>query len=244
MVDVPQLSNQHGRIPDSLSGVCKGVSALNINSDSLAKPTPNLSQLANRRQTFGNAPIWDVSKPGFNASELAEAGLYYKWDDAQGHYRCFKCSLNENSWRFDTDPYVEHRRLSPNCSFIVGLLQKREAEKNSDSANTNSNPTSSHGNSYAFENSTIGSVEAPRSTGLESDGPGGINAFDTSGRREQLRKSIRRLRNTCRNCHQGTIEVLFLPCAHLVACEKCSDSMHDCVTCGKEILGTARVYFS
>lgn len=48
----------------------------------------------------------------------------------------------------------------------------------------------------------------------------------------------------CKVCFSADVEILFLPCRHLVCCETCEPSVDDCPlsTCGKHILGHVRVY--
>jgi len=54
---------------------------------------------------------------------------------------------------------------------------------------------------------------------------------------ERLRSAM-----TCKKCKITSVETLFLPCRHLVSCEKCASSMENCVTCNEKILGTVRTY--
>jgi len=49
---------------------------------------------------------------------------------------------------------------------------------------------------------------------------------------ERLRSAM-----TCKKCKIAGVETLFLPCRHLVSCEKCASSMENCVTCNEKILG-------
>jgi len=60
----------------------------------------------------------------------------------------------------------------------------------------------------------------------------------------KLREENRRLRAelVCRRCQADKVQTLFLPCRHLVACQRCADDMDDCVKCGQKILGTVRTY--
>jgi len=60
----------------------------------------------------------------------------------------------------------------------------------------------------------------------------------------QLMEENRRLRAelVCRQCRTDKVQTLFLPCQHLVACQRCGDAMDDCIRCGQKILGTVRTY--
>ena len=61
---------------------------------------------------------------------------------------------------------------------------------------------------------------------------------------EALRRENDRLKSeiTCRMCNNAPVEILFLPCRHLVACDSCGQSLNDCIKCGQKILGTVRTF--
>jgi len=46
----------------------------------------------------------------------------------------------------------------------------------------------------------------------------------------------------CHKCQQHKIDQLFLPCRHMVACGKCSDTTKNCFKCSKVIVGTVKVF--
>src|ERR1043165_3943637 len=46
----------------------------------------------------------------------------------------------------------------------------------------------------------------------------------------------------CRNCDSKSVEILTLPCSHIVCCEKCADLLDNCPLCDERILGTVRIY--
>jgi len=54
---------------------------------------------------------------------------------------------------------------------------------------------------------------------------------------QRLRASL-----TCKMCLRSRIQVLYLPCRHVVCCMECSEISDDCVICSTKILGTVRVY--
>jgi hypothetical protein len=64
-------------------------------------------------------------------------------------------------------------------------------------------------------------------------------------RKEKLRRENESLRKsgTCRHCKTEKVQTLFLPCRHLLTCERCADSMDRCLQCQAAILGTVRTYF-
>lgn len=69
---------------------------------------------------------------------------------------------------------------------------------------------------------------------------------DLGSRREQIRSQNEQMRmqTTCKRCLRSAVETLFLPCRHLVACERCADEVQDCFVCNDKILGTVRIYMN
>lgn len=48
----------------------------------------------------------------------------------------------------------------------------------------------------------------------------------------------------CKICYNEELEVVFLPCGHVIACVKCACDMKSCAVCRKLITKTVRVFFS
>jgi len=48
----------------------------------------------------------------------------------------------------------------------------------------------------------------------------------------------------CRNCKTRSVEILNLPCSHIVCCEPCADILDNCPLCGERILGTVKIYLA
>jgi hypothetical protein len=73
---------------------------------------PNLVTLQSRLKTFTNWPDC-----GQSAETLAEAGFFYiaRLD----HVKCFYCDGGLRNWEPNDDPWLEHARWFPNCSFVI-----------------------------------------------------------------------------------------------------------------------------
>lgn len=56
---------------------------------------------------------------------------------------------------------------------------------------------------------------------------------------EKLRRAM-----TCRRCNEVYSQTLFLPCRHLVTCERCAEEMDECIACQAKILGTVRIFMT
>ena len=48
----------------------------------------------------------------------------------------------------------------------------------------------------------------------------------------------------CKVCLVEEVQVLFLPCRHLVTCEKCAHRLHQCPMCRKNIQDTIMVFLT
>ena len=57
-----------------------------------------------------------------------------------------------------------------------------------------------------------------------------------------LKAENRRLHEakTCKVCMDNDINTVFLPCGHLVSCDKCSPKLRNCAICRTYIRGTVR----
>ncbi|KAL3882670.1 hypothetical protein ACJMK2_028987 [Sinanodonta woodiana] len=73
---------------------------------------PHYSILTSRLESFRGWPSLAAQKP----SELAAAGLYYV--GVGDCVRCFNCGGGLRSWEEGDDPWIEHARWYPNCSFL------------------------------------------------------------------------------------------------------------------------------
>lgn len=63
--------------------------------------------------------------------------------------------------------------------------------------------------------------------------------------KQRLQEMIDEIKIKCRVCSDSKADMLLLPCAHLVCCTKCVDTVRFCPlsTCGKLVRGTKEVYF-
>ncbi|KAK3585156.1 hypothetical protein CHS0354_034288 [Potamilus streckersoni] len=73
---------------------------------------PHYSILSSRLESFKGWPSLSTPKP----SDLASAGLYYV--GVGDCVRCFFCGGGLRSWEEGDDPWEEHARWYPDCSFL------------------------------------------------------------------------------------------------------------------------------
>ncbi|KAH9510063.1 Baculoviral IAP repeat-containing protein 7-A [Bulinus truncatus] len=56
--------------------------------------------------------------------------------------------------------------------------------------------------------------------------------------------NILRQQTVCKICMDKEVEIVFLPCGHLVSCAECASAMKDCPVCRKHVKGTVRAFIS
>ena len=55
----------------------------------------------------------------------------------------------------------------------------------------------------------------------------------------QMKRQMR-----CKVCLNADVEVVFLPCAHLVVCKNCAPNLCSCPVCRRRINETIKVFMS
>jgi ribosomal protein S27E len=168
-----------------------------------------------------------------NPSDLAEAGFHYN-----GHeIKCIVCGLvfDVNRVQKGESPVRFHKRLSSNCGFNREFTGECSSSDDDDDDSICADGDSPDGSlSGQLEPDTIETYQPPRSfrstTGITKD-------------KRSLERENERLRLDCRRCRKERIQILFLPCRHLVTCERCAEIIDDCLICGETILGTVKTYF-
>lgn len=145
---------------------------------------------------------------------LARAGFYSTGD--RDKVICFKCGGGVKDWLPEEDPWEEHARHYPGCSFLL-------AEK---------------GSEYVSEvqlRYPRGQHSRPNQNGLSSH----EEEKDPMTKLEQLQRE-----KLCKVCMDQDISIVFIPCAHLVTCEKCSESLNKCPICCATIAQKIKTYIA
>ena len=101
-------------------------------------------------------------------------------------------------------------------------------------------PTSNNSNnSKESESSQISAknkYEKSKNKGLIKD-PSGLGFSELSAECDDLQAKV-----TCKICLDSKIQVLFLPCRHLVCCENCANEVRECPLCRASIEGIVKVF--
>ncbi|XP_069136336.1 uncharacterized protein [Argopecten irradians] len=113
----------------------------------------------------------------------------------------------------DTMDYDEENGDSANCPQIEGMTHRENITEIPDK--TDSNDVKDEDNDLL------------------------ANTFETLQRENTLMKE----RATCKICCDGDIQLIFLPCGHLVACRQCGVAVTVCLICSATVQGTLKTVF-
>ena len=91
---------------------------------SLSVSNVQMSELKNRLRTFvGNESLFLVE-----TTSLAIAGLYYT--GLNDRVKCAFCKKQIEHWASEDNPLKEHRRISPQCSFVKKIFSAQRPQQN------------------------------------------------------------------------------------------------------------------
>ncbi|RZC35564.1 BIR and/or zf-C3HC4 3 domain containing protein [Asbolus verrucosus] len=147
--------------------------------------------------------------------QLAEAGFYYKGVGDQTV--CFHCGGGLKDWEDNDDPWEQHALWFPKCGYLITTKGEGFVDEVRNKLKTEQNP---------LPNSSSAST---KEASAESKSEGGGAAQDD-------------LSKMCKICFINEIEVVFIPCGHLLACIECSLSLKTCPVCRQRFDGAMRVF--
>ena len=176
-----------------------------------------------RLATFQNWP------PGLRQKkeEMAAAGLFYIGMSDQ--VWCFYCGKGLKEWHEKDDPWVEHAGWwGAECEFMKLVKGKEFIEKSQNIVHTR---VQTKNLSMATSLSPLSSVIKTKTKRKESSS---INEM-------QIQNTMKRVM-MCKVCLDKDVEVVFLPCRHLVVCKWCAPNMWNCPVCRSKINETIKVF--
>ncbi|XP_024139825.1 E3 ubiquitin-protein ligase XIAP isoform X1 [Oryzias melastigma] len=160
------------------------------------KPSSNMENLEERLATFAR-----VQHP-IDHELLAQAGFYSKGEGDK--VLCFKCGGGLTDWDSEDDPWEEHAKYYPGCSFLLSEKGQEFVNKIQLQGPKHTKEDSEHQNGFLEEEK----VENPL---------------------EELEKLRREKR--CKICLDKSVGIVFIPCGHLASCKECSDKLDQCPIC-------------
>uniref|UniRef100_A0A8C2JS08 E3 ubiquitin-protein ligase XIAP n=1 Tax=Cyprinus carpio TaxID=7962 RepID=A0A8C2JS08_CYPCA len=178
----------------------------------LTTPRPRVNGQRASLETFeGRLESFRGRQHPIDPDRLARAGFYST--GKQDHVLCFRCGGGLKEWRPDEDPWEEHARNYPGCSFLL-------AEKGVEYVNSMQLRYPKGDHSRSSQNGFSSHEEEDPMTKLEKL------------QREKL----------CKVCMDSDINIVFIPCGHLVACQKCSEPLNKCPVCCTAITQKIKTY--
>ncbi|NP_001296622.1 E3 ubiquitin-protein ligase XIAP-like [Hydra vulgaris] len=200
-----------------------------------------------RLQTFFSYP----RNSPVSADSLVKAGFYYLGRNDE--VMCYKCSVSLKDFEIGDTAWGEHRRHSPACPLVKNYLNSNNSK------NTYSGTSS-------FSNRVVGSVkecnESPIQNAnflrnLSADSSlSNFSSFESenllnTGRKAYSESDLKSIQNlshsidlSCVICMDNNKEMIFLPCAHLIACSSCAKGQAFCPMCRSPIVSTLKTYMS
>ncbi|XP_057204853.1 E3 ubiquitin-protein ligase XIAP isoform X2 [Triplophysa rosa] len=204
---------------------------------------------------------------------LARAGFYSTGE--RDKVICFKCGGGVKDWLPDEDPWEEHAKYYPGCSFLLAekgneyVSQVQLRRPNGHHSRSSQNGFSSHEEAaQKVMQSEIGkkAVEMGfdptkvESTLLQklrqvSRGYTSVEALiqdiaeqqsdlDVPEKPDDPMTKLEKLQREklCKVCMDNDINIVFIPCAHLATCQKCSESLPKCPICCVTIVQKIKTY--
>uniref|UniRef100_A0A8C1GTK6 E3 ubiquitin-protein ligase XIAP n=1 Tax=Cyprinus carpio TaxID=7962 RepID=A0A8C1GTK6_CYPCA len=182
----------------------------------LPTPRPRVNGQRASLETFeGRLDSFRGRQHPIDPDRLARAGFYSTGE--QDRVLCFKCGGGLKTWRPDEDPWEEHARHYPGCSFL--LAEKGEEYVNSVQLRS---PKGDH-SGYTSVEALIEDISAQEN--------------DPMTKLEKLQRE-----KLCKVCMDRDINIVFIPCGHLVTCQKCSESLNKCPICCADITQKIKTY--
>ncbi|KYN06128.1 Baculoviral IAP repeat-containing protein 3 [Cyphomyrmex costatus] len=199
-----------------------------LNNEDRAEIPPSLypeyrSYVA-RLKSFAN---WPLTKT-HNIEKMAVSGLFYK--GIKDKVICHQCGVRFEAWEPNDDPLIEHMIFFEDCSYMC-LIHKsipppiklfEEFQKLCEDV------------AKSFSNLTDLKVSVEDKNLCENI----VKRFLNSN---NLKVSVE-YKSLCKICFGKDLEVLFLPCKHLIACEQCAQNVTECRVCRMVVERTLRVY--
>lgn len=164
------------------------------------------------------------------ALELSDAGFYFTGNDDR--VCCFSCGGGFKDWKDTDDPWKLHAIWYGKCEYLklmkdIDFIEKvtKQREKIHRKVSWSSVQTVQK----SLEKATCQSNEQFHDTNKKSDD-------------EEVKKDLK----LCKICYANDVNIVFLPCGHIIACAKCTSSLEKpkCPACCQLFDSVVKIYFS
>ncbi|XDV46523.1 hypothetical protein PO909_014408 [Leuciscus waleckii] len=231
-----------------------------LSGGGLSNGSNSAMQLCEERMlTFVHWPSRITVRP----DRLAKAGFYYVGlnDDV----KCFCCDGGLRCWESGDDPWVEHAKWFPRCEYLlqekgqefVHQIQARFPrlfEQLLTNGDLNSRefvdpPVVKSALEMGFERGLVKqTVQSKILASGENYKTVQELVSDLLSAEEEKREEeqLRRLQEerTCKVCMDKEVNIVFIPCGHLVVCKECAPSLRKCPICRGLVKGAVRTFLS
>ena len=203
---------------------------------------PILQELASyqeRLKTFKQL-MWPVGlkqKPNM----LAEAGFFYT--GASDRVICFYCNGGLQNWEPRDFPFEEHAKYYPDCGFL-NLTMSPQYVNGFHDGKIKNNLAMRIVNQFKSVSDMTGKDNTSMSVSQDGEYTSENNRRKSLWR-IVLDKILRRKSGNnelCKICHENSLEIVFLPCSHLIGCPDCSVHLTKCPICRDHVKYFLRIF--
>ncbi|XP_051514986.1 E3 ubiquitin-protein ligase XIAP-like isoform X1 [Myxocyprinus asiaticus] len=237
----------------------------------LATPRSGMNGDRASLETFeGRLNSFNGRQHPIDHKRLARAGFYST--GVQDKVICFKCGGGVKNWLPDEDPWEEHARHYPGCSFLLAEKGK-EYVSNVQLNYPKGQHSRSSQNGFSSHEGVKQSEVAQKAVEMgfdpikvkrtilqklrqNSEGYTSVEALiqdlstqesDVDVPEKQAEDPMKKLEKLqreklCKVCMDSDISIVFIPCGHLVTCQKCSDHLDKCPICCATITQKIKTY--
>ena len=187
---------------------------------------PHMRHFSARLSTFSDRTKFNTRA---DPEDFAVAGLYSI--NKEDYVRCFFCGGGLRKWEFDDDPYLEHAKWYPSCSYIInkkgpGYVNKVARESHRMATVCNGASSVNRTVSHPMNNSPKPPPTVDFQKYVQSKDETASAIASSIAILQQLEE-----RKVCKSCRKCSCNVVFLPCGHLCYCVECSETIYNCPLC-------------
>lgn len=239
--------------------------SLNCENVTYKPKNPRMSDVKLRLLTYSS---WPLNEP--EPQQLAECGLYYS--GVADVVTCFFCGGTLGNWEPDDDPWLEHVKFFPECTFLElakdrrrHLLKEKTCVKSIDQKPLVHNLSSTNTNSEIVQQAlnifpkdlVLQAVKKRFGSPFslqeicddilelkqKSEQPKSVSTTTQPGVDTETPSALK-VDFLCKVCMDRERGVVFQPCGHFVTCWNCSNLIADCPVCRRPINHRIRAYIS
>lgn len=192
-----------------------------------------------RLRTFD---AWPKSLPQIK-EQLADAGFFYT--GKSDRTLCYHCGKGLKDWEPQDDPWEAHAKWYPNCYYLL-LVKGQEyvnAIRGEDVAPSSEKEIMQINLASFAQKVKLSSTNQDKGVKSSSSNAGCSQEDKKNNHGVKSHKPTDDAR-LCKICYDAELDVVFLPCRHMVTCVKCASSMTTCAVCRQPVTLILRAILS